>query len=174
MARLMHESEEDPDAAVARREDAEREAFERLEALIQESADQKRILFGDYVRTIRVLVNDYQIPTLADMCARIQLEERVRRNVIRILSDAAFTFGDIRSDGVDKIVTVSADGTPTEHGVERVADAYIANPELLGPVMLAWLRHVELSDIDGEPLRYAEDIVIGEGVDERSATAPEE
>lgn len=160
MAELAFDPQDgDAKEKVESRERVESPIFDDLEQRIQDSAEKGTFLFPEQVGSIRVFVNDYQPTSLAETCAKILLEKRLRKNVLRIIRDAAFKFHDIRCDDDGHIITESAEGDPTPQTPEAVADAYVANPEMLGPTMLAWLRHVDLTKMKDVPT-YTDDIVL--------------
>lgn len=161
MAELAYDPTDDKaKEKVELREQQENPVFEELENKITESAKEDgKFMFSDQIGTIRVFVNDYQPTSLAETCARIILEERVRKNVLKILHDCAFTFSDIRTDDDNNLITESPNGDPIPTKIEAVANAYTANPEMLGPVMLAWLKHVDLTKMKDVP-KYTDDIIL--------------
>ena len=160
MAKLAFSVEDDEaDDKVKQQEDAESETFNDIESRIQKSADEGTFLFPPQIGSVRVFVNDYQTTSLAQSCAKIILEERLRKNVQKIINDCAFTFSDIRTDDNGNIITEASDGTPTPQKPIDVVDSYMARPEAFGPVMMAWLKHVDLTKMEDVP-KYTDDIIL--------------
>jgi hypothetical protein len=148
---------------VDERQASEKAAFDEFESRVEAWRDGNQITLPEQVASVLILENDYQPQTIAEMAAKIILMRRVRDNMLRIINDCAFAFGDLVTDGVDMIYTQDEDGNRHAKTPEEIAQSCVGNPSTVGLLCLEWLKHVDLTKMEDLP-KYTSDMVIEQGL----------